>query len=111
MKSTVSQILIMASLIAAAVLGFPLFRLFCLLLYAAPGEHTFVRASHTGIISSLLVSLSPLALYAASFALAGRAAWSRLGKVGFFVQLVYGLLLVGSSIYAYRLALSLDRTA
>ena len=111
MKTTFSRLLFAASLAAALVLGAPLFRAVCLLAYAAPGEHTFVRASHAHFVLSLLVSFSPLALYAASFALDRRVGWSRFGKLGLFVQVAYGLLLVGSSIYIYHLVHSLDRTA
>lgn len=109
MKSMIPQILIVASLIAALVLGFPLLRFLCLHLYAAPGMHTLVRATRISFVRSLLVPLSPLALYAVSFALDSQAVWSRLGKVGFFVQVAYGLSLTAAWIYAHHLAL--HRTA
>ena len=96
MKSMIPQILIVASLIAALVLGFPLLRFLCLHLYAAPGMHTLVRATRISFVRSLLVPLSPLALYAVSFALDSQAVWSRLGKVGFFVQVCLRIVAYGS---------------
>jgi hypothetical protein len=110
MKFTTSQILITASLVAALILGSPLFRFLWRHVYASPGSHIRVLATRTSFAGPLLVSLSPLALYAAAFALAGSAAWSRLGKVGLFVQIAYCFLLVGSWIYFHRLFL-LNRNA
>ena len=111
MKTRASQLLTAASMVLAVVFGFPLFRALRLLVKTVPGEHTFIVMSPVGFVHSLLVSLSPLALYAAGFVLDRRVGWSRFGKLALAVQVVYGLFLTGSSIYLYRFVHSLDHTA
>ncbi len=101
MKSTTSRILLAALLVAALVFGLPLLRAVRLLAYTPPGQHTFVVASFAGFVRSLPGALLPLALYAASFLLDRRMGWSRLGKLGFAVQVIYGSLFIGTSVSLY----------
>ncbi len=114
MKPAIPYILIGVSLVAAVAFGFSFvrgLRTIHALSKLPTDELVTAGIALPRFIGSLLLSLLPVALYAAVFAFDRSAAWSWLGRLGMVVQACYALLVVGSTLYLLRFFLSVHRIA
>jgi len=109
MKRRISQLLICVSMLVAVVLGLRMLSMIHLLAMANPKEEMSVLGfSLAACVSSVLIDLSPFALYAAGCAIHRKSFRTPLGRIGLCVQVVYALIFIVGCVFACRLALAMN---
>jgi hypothetical protein len=101
-KPLIAQGLIVASALAAIVLGYRNLRGIYLIVCSAPEETAFFGWSLTNFLRWLPIFVLPIALYVAGFAVNRDSVYSFLGKVGLCLNITYLIIVIVGSVYVFH---------